>query len=150
MPAATEEAAPVAEAEPTGPRVFRSVEDMVMAYHPEWAYLANKTLPVRPPTEEEAAALAARATDDEWIDLYQPPEPHIVLPPSPEVAAIVEAAGRLELPAAEGDGGDEPELVLDPRLEAAMADFNQAHDEQDEAETRTFTAALARADEPDE
>jgi hypothetical protein len=169
MPAAItdeKELAPVAEPE-TGPRRFRTCEDMTIAYHPEWEYLTNATLAVRPPTEEEAAALAARATDPDFIDLYQPAEPHIILPPSPEVAALTEAAAAPD--EAEAEPGEDAEpVVLDPRLGAALDDADEAHlaafhqlhdaqdareaiDAQDVEETRTFTAAIARIEpDPDE
>jgi hypothetical protein len=96
---------------------FQMVEEMVIFHHPDWAYLINATLPVRPATEEEAASYASRYDDGAWRDLYAPGEPRIITPPSAEVAALLEPAPEPEPP------------VLDEHTEAALAAFNQAHDE---------------------
>lgn len=50
---------PQQEEAPAAAEKFPTVENMVYAHHPDWAYLANPGLPVRPPTEEEAARYAA-------------------------------------------------------------------------------------------
>lgn len=80
---------------PARPDRYPSVEDMILAYHPEWDYLVNATLDVRPPTAEEAAGYAARATDADWADIYNPAPPPRPVPTVHELEAATADADQL-------------------------------------------------------
>jgi hypothetical protein len=118
----------VAASEPEVDEVlrFKTVEDMVIYHNPQWLYLINATLDVRPPTEDELATYATRYDDGAWRDLYQPAEPpRIVLPPTAELAALLDPPA----PAEEPEPEPLPPPVLDEHAEAHLAKFNQLHDE---------------------
>jgi hypothetical protein len=84
------------------------IAEETLASNESWRYLFVRDMPVRPATDEELAAYKTRYDDDSFAHIYAPPEPHIVLPPSHEVAELTEiAAGSAEAqptPAADEDG----------------------------------------------
>jgi hypothetical protein len=96
-------------------RRFISIEDMILFHNPHLEYLTNLTLPVRPPTEEEAAIYAARRDDESWAEIYNPAEPRIVLPPhAPELTTLLSVVRDPEPEAIEGVAlPDHPQLAED-------------------------------------
>jgi hypothetical protein len=103
---------------------FQTVEDMVIHHHPEWQYLVNATLDVRPPTEAEARRYAARYDDGTWADMYAPVEPRVILPPSDEVAALLDPPAEVPGP----DPDPLPPPVLDEDTEKALTKFLGIHE----------------------
>lgn len=98
----------------------------VLADHADWRYLTGDG-PVRPPTDDEAQAYAARASDPAWASIYQPPDARDVLAPvaepDPEHEGDVMALGQS--PGARYAADDE--LVLDEQAQKALNRFLEAH-----------------------
>lgn len=132
---------------PAEPGTYRD-GPQILDDHAEWRYLYDGG-PVRPPTEDELATYAARASDPAWASIYRPapeplpervpaagpvpeppvaeslPEPAPALPPLPE--AQEEAMGRFLAAQAEERARvaiPEPDEhdISDEEFEAAKAD----------------------------
>lgn len=129
----------------------------ILADHEDWAYLLHPELPVRPPTEQEAAGYVDRVAHPEdyecpWLyGAYEAPAPkpvpsppaapeppqHIARPFSPPPASVSDP-GPIHC-----DCQDDPAPVLDPVAELALQRINEQHDAQD---AREATAQIPAVD----
>ena len=73
------------------------IAEETLASREDWLYLFVDGMPVRPATDEEKASYAARYEDGTWEKAEALAVPHVVLPPSDEVAQLTQiAAGAAE------------------------------------------------------